>query len=141
MKYIFKAWIKDEERYTYSNEEDRTCANELIIWGFNLDGDIEVGYIHFETDEWVVITNEVELEYVNEKMQKIINYLQDGSNYDKENFINDLSMGCIDTMGIPPDELSITSSGRLVGDLHSYNKEFFSEVIKSVINVVESFKN
>lgn len=77
---------------------------------------------------------------MNEKLQGIIDYLSDGSNYDKENFINDLSMDCIDTMGIPPDELSITSSGRLVGDLDSYNKEFFNEVIKAVINVVESFK-
>lgn len=76
----------------------------------------------------------------NEKLKEIIDYLNDGTNYDKQNFINDLSMECMNTNGISPDELSINWGGKLVGDLDSYNKEFYDTIIESVVNVISSFE-
>ncbi|MBG9689459.1 hypothetical protein ABD91_00765 [Lysinibacillus sphaericus] len=78
---------------------------------------------------------------MNEKLQEIIDYLNDGINYDKQNFIKELSMECDDTMGFSPDELSIMWGNRLTGDLNSYNEEFFNKVIGSVVKVIGSFKD
>lgn len=78
---------------------------------------------------------------MNEKLQEIIDYLNDGINYDKQNFIKELSMNCDDTMGFSPDELCIMWGSRLIGDLDSYNEEFFNKVINSVVKVIGSFKD
>ncbi|KOS61484.1 hypothetical protein FJQ98_16410 [Lysinibacillus agricola] len=78
---------------------------------------------------------------MNEKLQEIIDYLNDGINYDKRNFIKELSMNCDDTMGFSPDELRIMWGSRLTGDLDSYNEEFFNKVIESVVKVIGSFKD
>lgn len=78
---------------------------------------------------------------MNDKLQEIIDYLNDGINYDKRNFIKELSMKCDDTMGLSPDELRIMWGSRLTGDLDSYNEEFFNKVIESVVKVIGSFKD
>jgi len=78
---------------------------------------------------------------MNEKLQEIIDYLNDGINYDKQNFIKELSINCDDTMGFSPDELRIMWGSRLTGDLDSYNEEFFNKVIDSVVKVIGSFKD
>lgn len=76
----------------------------------------------------------------NEKLDTIIKYLKDSSNYDKTNFINDLAMKCSSTMGISTDELDIRSGDMWTGDLDEFVCDFYNQVIESVCNVIESYK-
>lgn len=78
--------------------------------------------------------------FLNNKLDTIINYLKDGSNYDKINFINNLAKKCSSTMGISPDELDIRSGSMWTGDLDDFSKEFYDQVIDSICNVIESYK-
>ena len=60
MDIKFRAWLSVENKYAYSDRECFTCADELLIWSFNSEGKIEVGYITFDSEEYIALTTEVE---------------------------------------------------------------------------------
>ena len=55
-----RAWLPGENKFVYSDKECYTCDNELITWGFNEEGLIEVGYISNIDYKYVCLTNEVD---------------------------------------------------------------------------------
>ena len=55
-----RAWLPGENKFVYSDKECYTCDNELITWGFNEEGLIEVGYISNVDYKYVCLTNKVD---------------------------------------------------------------------------------
>ena len=75
------------------------------------------------------------------KLQEIIDYFEEPAGYDPEEVIADMIAEIEGLKGNAPDEIGLEWDGEHLMVLEDFAREFYNKIIRSVCNVIKSFKD